>query len=372
MKILLLIQKPQFRGAEIFACQLANHLLANNHRVILVSIFRGNAELPFNGQYYSLDRPANKRLSDFEGWRVLSDIIRREKPDIIQANAGDTLKFAALSKFIFRWKTPLIFRNASKASDFIDSRLKYWFNGFLLKQVNHVISVSELCRIDFAKTYRYFFDDTTMIPIGIEVSSIPNLPCDLTYIFGEGPVLACVGSLVPEKNHIGLFRIFTRIKETMPEVQLVLVGSGRLEDEVIKNIKAFKLEQHVHFLGTRTDVLAIVKSCSALLLPSHIEGLPGVILEAMHCKTPVIAYDVGGISEAVIPGKTGWLIEKGDEIGFADAVISLLSNKGQVEHITDEAYAHVVTYYDNRMIARRFVEAYRNVLQSIQHLVLCK
>jgi L-malate glycosyltransferase len=174
LKILQLIQKPQLRGAEIFASQLSNHLLDEGHEVVMISLLPGESSLPFNGNIIRLDRPLSKRFIDVKGWRELAMHIQKFKPDVIQANAGDTLKFAVFSRLLFRWKVPIVFRNANKVSDFIATWPKLIFNKFLIIKVAHVISVSELCRQDFIKTYSPPHEKTTTVPIGIEINAMPN------------------------------------------------------------------------------------------------------------------------------------------------------------------------------------------------------
>jgi glycosyltransferase involved in cell wall biosynthesis len=208
MKILQFIQKPQLRGAEMFACQLSNHLLDMGHEVTVICLLDGNAKLPFKGKLVNLKRPLAKRFFDVEGWKQLAKYIKENKPDIIQANAGDTLKFVALSKLFYRWKTPIVYRNANKVSDFITSRPKLVFNKFLVNQLQHIISVSELCRLDFIKTYSILPEKTTMIPIGIEAAIIDKtLSEDVRPYFDSAKVIVNVASLVPEKNHEALLRI---------------------------------------------------------------------------------------------------------------------------------------------------------------------
>src|SRR5690606_2434214 len=119
---------------------------------------------------------------------------------------------------------------------------------------------------------------------------------------------------VPEKNHSGLLKIFQGILEQFPESQLLLLGKGRLQEEVKGTVRKLGMDQNVHFLDYRNDVLNILCNSNAFVLPSLIEGLPAVILEAMYSGTPVVAYKVGGIGEVVIPGKTGWLVEKNNNV----------------------------------------------------------
>jgi L-malate glycosyltransferase len=81
----------------------------------------------------------------------------------------------------------------------------------------------------------------------------------------------------------------------------------------------------------------------------------------MYCRTSVIAYNVGGISEVVKSGETGWLVKAGDEEGFVAAIEEVL-HTSDLKLIRENAFKMVVTEYDNRVIAKRFLEVYERVL----------
>jgi len=361
-----LIQKPQLRGAELFACQLSNHLLDQGHEVRVVSLLSGTARLPFRGKVESLDVKLSNRLFDLKGWKALAVFIAEYKPDVVQANAGDTLKFAVLSRLFFRWKTPLVYRNANKVSDFMTSRPKLLFNRTLVSRVDHVISVSELCRQDFIKTYSFPAANTAMVPIGIEPKPVSGeLPDDLRDYFISGRVLVNVASLVPEKNHQGLIRIMSSVIKTYPDLRVLILGDGKLRAMLQEQIDAQGLNNHVILAGYRNDVLAIVARAHGFVLPSRIEGLPGVILEAFYCKVPVIAYNVGGISEVVRTGETGWLIPKDDEAGFADAIRDLLNSPEKTAALTGNAFELVSTQFVNAYLAEKFAAEYRKVITRL-------
>jgi glycosyltransferase involved in cell wall biosynthesis len=269
-----------------------------------------------------------------------------------------------LSKLIFRWKAPIVFRNANTVSDFINTVPKRIFNKFLVSRVSHVASVSEVCRQDFIKTYSYSEARTTTLTIGLNLDPVDKtLPADVRPLFQAGNVLVHVASFVPEKNHAGLLRIMKKLVERGNEVKLLLIGDGKLRPAAEQQVADMKLSSHVFLLGYRKDVLSLVANAAAFLLPSLTEGLPGVILEAMYCKTAVVAYDVGGISEIVKPGETGWLINKNDEEGFVNAVVEILAGKN-VDKITETAYNLVVNEFDNKSIARRFETVYRELAEQ--------
>lgn len=363
VKILQVIQKPQLRGAEMFACQLSNHLLEMGHDVTVICLLDGNAVLPFKGKLVNLKRPLAKRFFDIEGWKQLAKYIKENKPDIIQANAGDTLKFVVLSKLFFRWETPIVYRNANKVSDFITSRPKFIFNKFLVSQLQHIISVSELCRLDFVKTYSVSPDKTTMVPIGIEAISVDkSLAADVLPYFKSGKVIVNVASLVPEKNHEALLRITREVIREHNDIKVLILGDGKLRESLQKKITEMSLDKHVVLLGYRADVLSILSNADVFTLPSRIEGLPGVILEAFYCGVPVVAYNVGGISEVVKNDETGWLIDKDDEGKFIEAVKEVLVNTTKTSQFKKNAYQFVTKEFMNDSIAGKFAAAYTKVL----------
>ncbi|PKD16761.1 hypothetical protein APR41_08115 [Salegentibacter salinarum] len=364
MKILQIIQKPQLRGAEIFACQLSNHLIKLGHEVLVLTIFKGDSDLPFSGKIIHLNRSLSKRFFDLKGWKELDEVIKEFKPDIIQANAADTLKFAVSSKIVYSWNVPIVFRNANKMGDFIDSTLKFYLNRFYLKKISHVISVSKECQKDFEKTFLWPSENISTIEIGVEEKKIGNVPADLQRIFQKGYVLSHIGGFAPEKNHSGLLEIFNELKIQFPNIQLLLIGKGRLENEIKDEVRKLNLEDSVHFLGYRNDVLEILSFSSIFVLPSLIEGLPGVILEAMYCETPVVAYNVGGVGEVVETNKTGWLINKGSNQQFIESLYDILSQIESDKKLPEvvEAKKLVNNSFLNNQIAKRFETCYEEIL----------
>jgi glycosyltransferase involved in cell wall biosynthesis len=364
LKILQIIQRSQLRGAEIFACQLATELQKKGHVVDVLILFgKPDNTFSFLIPFKYLQANEKKRWRDFSGYKNLSTLIMAEDYDIVQANAGDTLKYAALSKKIYRWESKLIFRNANKISDFLKSNLKVHINKWLLKEVDFIASVSHECKKDFLKLFNIFHNKIGVLPIGVSLFEIQSPgESEIKNIHIKAPKILHVGGFVPEKNHVGLIRIFLKVRQSFPEANLLLVGQGKLTSDIEKLVAEHELSNHVFFLGKRNDVLLLMKSVDVFVLPSSIEGLPGVILEAFSQKLPVVAYDVGGISEIVVNDKTGWLIKKDDEESFAAAVKKVLTN--DIHSITQEAYDLAANQYEISQIASAFLSNYQKLLES--------
>ena len=374
MKILQLIQKPQRRGAEIFAAQLANHLQAIGHQVLLVSIFEGKANLPFSGEYIQLNRPIKRRLYDWSGWGDFAKTIIDFQPDIIQANAADTLKFAVFSKLLFKWNQPIIYRNANQMGDFIKG---YWhrrFNQFLLNRVEAIASVSQASQEDLLKTFRFPSQQCKVIPIGIVPEEIEEKrKAAATYQFKQ-PFLLQIGGLVPEKDPLGMLHIFDALEDK--SINLVFVGSGPLESKLLKEIQRLSLQDRVQLIPNQTNIFPILSQATALVMPSKIEGLPAAILEAMYCKVPVIAYGVGGIPEVLtkdkinstissfpLPPSSSYCISPGDQQAFISAIHHLLQlSPDQKQLLLTKAQLHITTHYTLPQITNQFQSFYQEVL----------
>lgn len=363
MRIVQLITRPQRRGAEIFAVQLAEQLLTLGHEVYVISILKGAGNLYFSGNFIHLDLPGNGKL-DIAGFKTLAAKISEIQPEIIQANAADTLLYAVAAKYFSNWDFKLVYRNANTISGFIRNKAQLIFNQFLHHRVDAVISVSNKSKQDYLTLFRP--KHILAIPIGIDPQEI-----ELKFsIGGKGEMqsyILYVGSLVPEKDPLGMLDIFRGLLPTHPDLKLKFVGSGPLEEKLNNKVNMEGLEEIVEIIPSQSNIFPILSQAKALVMPSKIEGLPGMILEAMYCEIPVIAYNVGGISEVLKNGETGWLVEAGDSEAFINAITEVLSYSSTgLNRITSNAKSLIMNNYQIDQIAKEFERFYHCVIVNAE------
>ncbi len=356
MKVVQLVMARQYRGAELFALQLSKELMKGGHTVRFISLYKTDGKELNTEGVESLDMAASREgIFNLSLFRKLKKTLCEINPDVVQANAGDTLKYAVLAKILSSHHYKIVFRNASTVSLYIKSPFQKIFYSFIYKFVDRVISVSEFSRRDFIATFPSIEKKIQTIPIALNAA-----PFSATHIFNKEDFnILHVGGFTFEKNHEGLLRIFGLIKHQAANAKLWLIGDGPLRHEIMTEVKKMNLEG-VTFIGTVSNPLDYISSADVLVLPSIIEGLPGVILEAMYCHTPVVAYDVGGISEVVKNGETGWLLKVGDETGFADAVLNVKGSR-DIDRIKSNGVKLIVKEFDIRIISQRFLEVYEQV-----------
>lgn len=139
-----------------------------------------------------------------------------------------------------------------------------------------------------------------------------------------GKVVSMVAGLRAAKNHELALNAFARVSVSRPGTVLLLIGDGPRRDEIARLVSRLSADHDVRLLGRRDDAQAILAASDVLLLSSHHEGLPVVVMEALAAGVPVVATDVGGIREVVEPGRTGFLVPSSDEAALAAALVTAL------------------------------------------------
>jgi len=138
-------------------------------------------------------------------------------------------------------------------------------------------------------------------------------------------ILLYVGNLKDSKGCLDLLEAFPRVLVTHPDASLMYIGSGPARESMRQRAAALGCSERVRFVGAvEHSVLGDwFRAADLLCLPSHNEGVPNVVLEAMACGTPVVATRVGGIPE-VLPEHAGMLVDAHDRIGLEGALIDAL------------------------------------------------
>lgn len=146
---------------------------------------------------------------------------------------------------------------------------------------------------------------------------------------GAGPVLLCVGHLVPLKGHALVLEALSRLSTRHPQAQLLIVGDGPERESLIAQAASLGLSSRVRMAGAiPNDQLARWYSAADLLvLASSREGWANVLLESMACGTPVVATPVGGTPEVVATPEAGVLVEERSAAGIERAVQILLDRR---------------------------------------------
>lgn len=175
-------------------------------------------------------------------------------------------------------------------------------------------------------------------------------------------VLGNVARYDPMKNHVGLIQAFSDFAARIPNVHLVMAGSGiDPSNTVLANeIKATAVHRQIHLVGLRTDVERLMNGFDLYVSSSAGEGFPNVIGEAMACGVPCVATDVG--DSRWIVGETGWIVEPGDLPGLAHAMQIAIGLPARIRaELGALARARIQERYSMRSIGDEYEMLYRDV-----------
>jgi glycosyltransferase involved in cell wall biosynthesis len=182
---------------------------------------------------------------------------------------------------------------------------------------------------------------------------------------GRYPVMAWVGRLGRLKGHADLLQAMTSIVGRYPRALLLLVGRGKLEEELHQLTNKLGLSENVRFLGHRSDGPALLALLDIFVCPSHGEVLCTAISEAMAMGKPVVSTTVWGAEDQIRHEESGLLVPIGDVRALGEAILRLADDRDFAERLgrSAEAYARDrftgATFLDNLLriylgvIARR-------------------
>ncbi len=140
------------------------------------------------------------------------------------------------------------------------------------------------------------------------------------------PVILAVGRLTEQKDFGTLLRAFATVRADR-EARLVILGEGRLRADLLALAQTLGIQADVDLPGFVENPYQFMARASVLVLSSHYEGLPGVLIQALGCACPVVSTDCpGGSREILEDGRIGPLVAVGDARGMAQAILAQLDH----------------------------------------------
>lgn len=182
---------------------------------------------------------------------------------------------------------------------------------------------------------------------------------------GDRPRLIFVGRLSAEKGIAGLLEALSLVPSEL-RPSLIIVGDGPLRAELDAAVLRLDLSQFVTFLGRlpEAETLAAIARSDVLVLPSFMEGLPIVLMEAMALGKPVIATRVAGIPELVADGETGLLFTPSDWNELADRIALLVRDPDLRARLSAAGPARIASEFDVNRSAEQLRDLFRQAARS--------
>ncbi len=223
---------------------------------------------------------------------------------------------------------------------------------------------------DFYVEHGIAADKFVVIPNGVEVVSPPPLSREKFLAECKLPpnarLIAAVGRLWPQKRLKDLIWGADLLKCVHDDPHLLIIGDGPQRYHLERFTRQCEIEDRVHFLGERSDVPQILPLCECLWLGSGYEGQPNAVMEAMAAGLPVIATDIAGNRELVVPEETGYLVTAGDRAAFARWTLVLLKDEEQRKRMGVAGKNRIEQEFSVSQMIGRYAELYDRLVSQIK------
>lgn len=326
--VLFLITGLAYGGAETQLVNLAPKLKYKGWDVWVVSMLPPQA---FVEELKNADIPLatlnmRRGVADPRAVFRLVKILREWRPDIVHSHMVHANLLARVARIFYR--IPVLISTAHNIDEGGRWReVAYRLTDPLADLTTNVsrAAVERYIRVGVAPKNKIRF-----MPNGIDTAKFkPNEAAGQRLRNELGVdnyfVWLAVGRFEEAKDYPNMLRTFSMIVSKKSDAVLLLVGQGSLMEELKKLASELKLEDKVRFLGVRRDVPDLMNAADAYVMSSAWEGMPMVLLEAGACGLPVVATDVGGNSEVVLNGKTGFIVPPRNPEALAQAMEKMMA-----------------------------------------------
>lgn len=307
-----------------------------------------NISIGFNGKPWLRLLAILKQSKDFlRIFLNLFSFIKNKKPDFFIVNNEKSLFFLKLLKPFFKYKVILYFR-----SEGLPSQLTPRFVNSLINDTDHIVAHSKKA-IQNLENVNIPKNKLTFIPNCIELDRFvaPKPSDDLPKKSNFRLILAAARPVQEKGHHIAIEAVY-ELKKKNIHIDLLIPGvvptgvDHNYYDYIQDLILKYGLKENVYFIGWRENLIADIVQCDGVVLPSHTEGFPRSIIEAMLHRVPVIATPVGGIPEAIIHEHTGMLFEVDNTKQLVNNLASIISNDQLRTKIINNAYDYSHNYFN--------------------------
>jgi glycosyltransferase involved in cell wall biosynthesis len=310
---MILVSSTQRRGAEVFGEHLAGALRDSGWETGFLALHQAGS----SSSVSATPLFASSEIDGISGLRPrvvkrLRATVAAQKPDVILAGGGATLKYSVAALTGLRDRPMLVYSSIGEPEFWATSLWRKKMMSALLRRTQLVTAVSQATADQLVRSFG-------MNPASVRVVH-PGVPEEFLSVERRDPAGArlnvlYLGSLSNEKNPLAAVEAVNAMES---EANLRMVGGGPLLG--ILEQEAGRDRVRMEVIGPADDVTEHLSWADVLVLTSRTEGLPGVALESSAAGVPVVAFAVGGVPEAVDDGVTGFVIEPGDNQAMARAL----------------------------------------------------
>lgn len=373
--ILFIIDNIEFGGGERVFSQIIRGLNTDKFNTFVASRPGGTfaEKLREVGvQIEPLDMTSRYNLGNV---LRLKKIIKTKNIQIVHSQGGRADFYARIAAKIAN--APILISSIAMLVEGYDvgilrKSLYVFMDRWTEKWVDKFIILTEALRRTLIERHNIPQEKIIKIHNGIEIEEynpdleeIRNKKLEIRKEFGlktDTPVIGAIGRLVWQKGFEYLIEAMSEVLKKYPDAKFLIAGEGPLKNRLVAESEKLSVVDRIAFAGFRSDVKEILASIDVLAMPSLLEGLPLVLLEAMAMAKTIVATRIDGITEVLEDGKTGLLVPAKNSHALADVLIEILKDKKKASLLGRNARKMAEEKFSVERMVRQTESVYEKLL----------
>ena len=364
-------------GVEEVTHDVAQELVRLGHQVAVVTLDTCNASPMENTDGVHVYRARPIELTETLGVqsaistevvKLMREVCRKEQSDVLHANNLYFFTTIAACLNLRALKKPLVTTLHIGSIAEMEGRARYAaglyersIGRWILHKSTRIVAVSQAVE-RYAESLEVEPSKVSVVPNSVDTLKFrPASRGDRR----DGIVsVGFIGRLICNKGPQYLVEAAPRILREFSNVQFIVAGDGPMLQEMEHRVHQLGVENAFRFLGTVPSNVEFLKSCDIMVRPSLTDGMPLTVLEAMACGIPTVASRVGGTSEILQDGDTGFLVEPRNVDELVSRISTLVADSNLRREMGGRARRFIEQYPSWNQVAAQLSVIYQDVLSS--------
>jgi len=364
---------PNVGGIAQWAYGVANAIHKLSHHVhVLTRYHRTYPPIPENVMSYPVEYMKGNYWKQLRTWYCYRGMKRSfhmgNKPDLIIATTWNFTRgiITIAKKYSINLVTVVHGLDVTRKI----TRTKKWWLSNTLNASDLVVAVSKFTRDYVLNNYSISPDKIFVLPNGVDIKSfypgVDTSELRSRYHLDNKKVILTLARITERKGHDTVIKALPRVLEKIPDLKYLICGPlrGRHPQYLKKLISDLNLEKIVNFTGylALDQLNAFYNLCDVYVMPNRdviskgdTEGFGITFLEANACEKPVIGGNSGGVTDAIVDGETGFLVDPLDTIEIAKKLILLLSDKKLSEKMGIQGRKRIENQFTWDIVANKII-----------------
>jgi glycosyltransferase involved in cell wall biosynthesis len=375
MKVLHVINALSAGGAELHLLTLCRYLKRQGAQLVvgcLKEYVRGSRLLRPDFEKENI-RIINLQVDSRYDWRVLgrlARLLKEEQPDILhthlpRADIGAALIHGLTRSPVFLCSVHGIYQHRS---------FGYWAGPLMryaYRKADALIAISSAVKNWLDVDFRITPNKIRTIHYGIELERFtPSTAHGGETDKQKGQVIiGSIGRLEAGKGFDCLIHVMSSICKELPHASLLIAGADTWEygKELKSLINQLGLQERVHLVGFQHNVASFLHRLDVFAFASRSEGFGQVVIEAMAVGKPVVAGRIPPLTEIVVDGETGLLVEPDSPKAFANAIVWLLAHPEEARHMGKRGQERVHSHFSAKRMSDETLSLYNELMRSAHY-----